>query len=643
MRLTLFLTLVVALVLAGLLGLERRLPGLVREQLVEFGYDDLLTFEGLELPAPERIVVRGAGLRDLRTGELTAWVERLELELDDGLAEGRAPELLAIRGYGGRALLRQDATGSEMTFVTALVELIDRIIAEFEDDPAAPAEPADDDEATLPPMVFEDLLVTVHAPGQPLTRLSGVRTTIVENTDTTDVVVDPPGPGELRMAFDMSGMRSLIVDDMQADPALIHIIPEVGPFLSELLQPTGRVDVTVLVDTVVTPEDPDGEIVVSVDGTARNLVVRSPYVPVPMGPMVTRFRYADDELHVEDALVQLPGGSLRASLTGPLTGLRATFAVREAEFRRWMVDLVPGLRDVELLQLYDGGAFDLDLELDGIDLEGDGIPRVRGRGGFHVRHAEILTPGVPLELEDVVGRFQIDDVELIIPVVSARVAGGNMTAEGVLLLDALTYDTTVRVEDVDVGPLHPSLHAGCTCEHTIRGWLQGEATLYGVLDGVSLPRLFGQASIRAADLWDTPLVEAILLALPDDVDGPRDRQRVQASFTYEDELVTLDSIRIESEVFTLTAEDATIDADRNISMDASVFQVPFGIVGKAVQLLADQLLLRVEIRGDLDAPRVTPVPLPVVTGPIRSLVRGIADLFSSDAEGPVDPGAGPDG
>jgi len=623
-RTTLFLALLAAAALAGLLAVEQRLPDLVRRQLQTHGYDDLLAFESLELPSPERVVVRGASLRDLVTGEPTAWLDHLEIRLDGGLAEGRAPELLAIEGRAGRCLLRQGPAGEEMTFVRVLIALIERILEQL----GGPDRPHDPDRR-LPPMTFTDLDVAVHAPGWPVTRLSGVRATVRDDGEATRVVVDPPDQGELRMAFDRTGMRSLHIDGLRADPALIHVIPYVGPYLAEGLQPEGRVDVTVLVDRVPTPDDPDGEVVVDVDGSATDLVLRSPWVPVPLGPMVTRFRYAHDELHVDDAIVQLPGGSLRASIGGPLTDLDVRLSVHEAEFRRWMIELVPGLRDVDLLRIHDGGAFDLDLTLEGFDVEGEAKPRVRGQGGFHVRRTDVLTPGAPLELRDVVGRFEIDDVELIIPRLSARVAGGNVTGEGTLLLDALTYDTTLRVEDVDVARLHPTLHGGRT-PHALAGWLQGEATLFGVLDGESLPNAFGQASVRAADLWDTPLIEALLLALPDDIEESRGRQRVEASFSTGAERVNLDSIRIASEVFTLTAEGAWIGFDGRLFLNGSVFQVPFGFVGRAVQLLADQLLLKVEVRGSLDDPRVTPVPLPVVTGPIRSLFRAVGGLFSDD-------------
>lgn len=613
MRVLLVLAVLLLAVLGAFLAVDRRADELLREGLSRFGFDDLVAVDAVRLdPAGRRVVVHGARLRDPVGGRIVAQIDEVVVEFPTGWTADDLPIPTALRGRGGQAVVRWDEAGEELTVVTAIVELVHRVLALIPED--APSRP-------LLPMTFDDLDVVVYAPNHPLERLSGVSVSIHDGGPDVQVAIQPgPGQGEVDLVFGPDGFSALAARSMRVSPTLMGIVPAVGWFLADGLGPRGLLDVEVAYDGALT-----------VQGHVREASFVSPHVPFTLGPADASFRVIDERLLVDDAEVGFDGGSVRVSMVGPIDDLDVRLDVRHARFREDFLRLVPAYGRIERLKCHDGGSFELGLSLRANLTDPDAPLTIDGQGGFHIGLVDLTLAGpVPLRFTDVVGRFRVTEKGLELPDVSARLARGSVRGSGQLDVRSGAYDVHVGAQDLDVARLHAPFHEGCLCEHTVSGWMQGDAELSGVIGEDRLPVGRGQVAVRAGDLWESPLIEAVLLALPDQDEVPRDSQSVQLEFFMGEQRLEIERVRIASDLLTLAADGGSVDRDGNIRLRLRVFQLPFGAVGRVVEFITQQLLLEVQVEGTLTSPVVTPLPVPVVTGPIRSFVNGVIGFFSPD-------------
>ncbi|MCB9898827.1 MAG: hypothetical protein H6825_12555, partial [Planctomycetes bacterium] len=414
MRILLLVVACVVLLLVGaLLAVDRHAPELVREGLVRLGFDDLVAFDEVHAdPLDDRVVVRGGRLIDPSGGQIVAQVDTLTVDLPPGWREGELPMPVALHGRGGRAVLRWDAAGEQLTVVDVLVDLVERILAML---------PPGDEHHPLLPMTFDDLDLVVHAPNHPLERLSGVSVSIRERNAVVIVLIQPgPGQGEVELAFDHDGFRRFEAHGMRATPTLLGIVPEVGWFLADGLAPHGVVDVE------VTHTD---ELLVR--GRVHDASFASPYVPFPLGPADASFEVVGDRLRVDEAAVGFEGGSVRVSMLGPIDDLDVRLDVAHAAFREELLGLVPAYARIERIRCHDGGTFELGLSLHADLTDPEAPLSIDGQGGFHIEAVDVTAMSEqPLHLTDVVGRFRVDDEGLVLPDVSARLARGSVRGSG---------------------------------------------------------------------------------------------------------------------------------------------------------------------------------------------------------------------
>ncbi|GJM21215.1 MAG: hypothetical protein DHS20C15_11300 [Planctomycetota bacterium] len=623
-RLAVLFALLALLLSAGYLAVDRQLTQLVRDELQTTALHELLDFGSLHIEPFEYAVLTEISLHDPVSGERVAHVDELfidlamEWEWDGSTSFG----VTGLRGRGGQALLSWD--GEDLILARAIGALIERIEASLPPgDPDAPPLPT-------PTMTFDDLDVLVHAEGEALDRFPRTNVRVLDNGHNTLLRVQT---GDAARGVRRAGRRSLLIaaggleegeahiefgytggiDRVEArgfpiSPALVRLEPENGEQLGRELAPHGLLDLVVVMGA-------DGLPVVT--GTLRDAQLSIPLLGFDLHPKSIPFAVSGGVGTVDKAEVDFAGGTAIVSLHDRAGALALTLDVRDANFREEFLELLPSYRTTRELRCRDGGRFELQLSM--LFEEGHTLPKVEGRGGFHILDVRFGTELGELHFDSVVGSFEATEDQLIFPEVSGRLASGivagNCTISGALN----DFDLELRVEDVDIGELHREMAANGHAIHNIAGWLQGSLRLRGT---AGVPETFGgdaRFSVRAGSLWDTPLLEAILLALPLKSRQPSGRHSAEASLSLFPDRISVDAMRLVSDLFTLEGT-GSVGWDGHLDLQM-VPAVPLGLLGRLLEAIQRSLLVNLRVEGTLERPRVLAIPFDMVTSPVRSAVR----------------------
>jgi hypothetical protein len=596
-RFSIFIGVLVLSIAGGLLYLDDSAADFLREAFTDYQLDEVLAFERLELESRESLMVSSATLRDPVSNRVVAHVERVELRLDIPWNDGLEPAIVGIYGRGGRVLLRWE--DGDLGLVRAISELVNRLLA-------LPG--LKDSDAPLPELIFEDLELVVHSEGFPLERYPGSSVLIEEVNERIEVTVQAgPQAGELLLAFDEHGLARFESRGLRVSPAVTLLDRQGQDLLRNGISPSGYLD---LIADVASDGSAEGAA-----GILRDAYIDTEYVPFRLGPATVPFRVGDRVLTIEEAMLGFDGGEVMLSVEAREHETRLKIDVDGADFRERFLQLIPGYQNFPEVQCSDGGSFECHLDIQ-IPHDNDDV-RVEGGGGFHIERVDVARVG--LVLEDVVGRFDVDEWHVLsFPEVSARFFDGRVRAAGALDLTDDTYQLTLSVEDVDAGKLHRSVRQFRHMKHEIAGWLQGEIRrMQGTLGVPGSVVADGQASVRAGNFWPSPVFEAILKALT--LDSSDAHQRAEMQFDIRGKQIFVDSLNIESDKLTL-AGSGKVYFDGRLDFELVPITVPLGLVGDLLEAVQRGLLVNLVVTGTLRDPRVIVMPVSVVTNPIRILV-----------------------
>jgi hypothetical protein len=600
-----FLVAVLALVLAGAYQwVNQALAGrYVREQLTALQVNELVDFEGLVTQAPHYAAIQGATLRDPASRRVVAHVERLELELDVPWSDPTATRMTRLHGQGGRVLLRHEHDGLGIVrAISSLLDELTRLLPSSEQD----------ESAQVPILEFDDLELVVFNDGFPLERYPGSHVRITTGVEGVEVLVDagPPG-GQLIMHFGSNGLTGFETRRLRLSPTISWLTEGGRDLLEQGLSAEGLLDLVVSFDDL-------GNATGS-EGTLWEATVETSHVPFVLGPATIPFEESDDVLVVNNAQLGFDGGSVDVSITVGEDDSHLTLDVVNAEFHERILALIPGYEQLEGVSCSGGGSFETHLELSWGDDPED--VRIVGSGGFHIEHAEITPPG--LKFEDVVGGFNVNERTLSIPEASARCYGGGVRLEGSVGFREDDYNLSLAIEDIDVKQLHRDIRQLRRMKHEVGGWLQGNVRARGRVGDPSSTVADGQVSVRAGNLWKTPLLEAVLLAMPLVTRDPDARQSLEAGFEIRGETVLVESLQIRSEVLSLAGR-GTIGFNGRVDANLVPLTMSTGVLGDIVNAVTQGLIMNLVVTGTLRDPRILAMPVSVLSNPIRKLVESLA-------------------
>lgn len=598
MRISLFLGVLSLGLASAALFLNDSLSDLLRKQVVRLDLNHVLGFAHVSVTSKQKVVVLEATLEDPETERVVASIDQLDIGLKIPWASGiPMPEVQSIRGRGGRVLLRYE--DGELGLVRGITALLDGINALM----PTPAEPSVSSGSDLPELYFEDLEVVVYSEGLQLQRYpsTSIRVRELDPQILEVMVATGADGGTLQLLLDDEGLTRLEADGLHVSPAVTSLDPAGQDILMRGFSPTGDLDAVADLSAGV------------VSGTLFNAYIEAEHVPFSLGPATIPFHVDEDNvLRIDEARLGFSGGDVVLSLEAGEHDAVMQIDIDEAEFKEQILHLIPGYQQWEEIDVSDGGSFECHLKLSLTDDMSE--VSAAGDGGFYVGSVDFAKYGI--QLEDVVGRFEVSEQNVLtFPEISARALGGRVRVSGTLgLLDDM-FRMELSLEDLDVAQLHEVLLGTEEPEDDVAGWLQGSIQGSGQLQDPSSYVAKGQASVRAGNFWDTPTFEQILkmLTMSSNVDG---HQRVDAEFTVGEKLVSFDLLEIQSDVLSLSGS-GSIRFNGRIRFELRPAPVRLGMVGKLLDTLKEELLVKLSVRGTLGDPRVSATPLNIVARPFR--------------------------
>jgi hypothetical protein len=615
----------VCLVLAGgWLAADTFATDLIRSELAGRAMSDLLSVGRVSLPTPSRLRVTDADLRDPRTGEIVAHADMIEVHYGLPIVGGRSGVRAdSIRGRGGRVLLARD--GDTIGLVRAIERLIDDIeaFAASTGPGAASGAGGEPEEFTIehvPPIEFHDITAVLRVPGLPLETLHGCSMHLDRVDGLWRLLIESgTSAGTVLIVFDDDGLLSVRSTAVPVSSVYTLFMPEGGDLLARELRPEGLLDLVV---------ERRGEDDYSAHGVLEGATLHPPRVPFPLERVSLPFEYANERFRLEDARLGFDGGELRTTVEHQPSGMVIALDVVDARFRADYLDLFRQSRDLPWLRAEDGGNIELHLRIE----EGD-TTRVRGWGGVLVERLWIGPTQV--EIEDVVGSFDIRDSEVVLRETSGVCAGGLVRVRG--RTDARTgaMEFDASVFDVDLAQVRRALAPPESLDGEVTGWLQGEVHYEGVLDDPTAARGAGQLSVRGGNLWNVKVLNAILTSLGRGRPAPSERHRLELRFEIRGENYRVDALRLESSFLSLLGE-GRVRRHNELDIEITPISVPIGPLGDLLEYVERQIV-KVEVRGTLEEPEVVVIPIKVVTQPVVGFWSWLTGLFSSAPE-PAPPG-----
>ncbi len=582
---------------------------LLRAELEQLEANRLLSFDEAGLELPDLARVTGITLRHPETREPVAYVEELDVEF--GLAQDGAGWQLvprSVRGRGVRVVLSRD-DGAPMS---GLLRAITELVASVGGGPAGGGH--------RPSCEMRDVEIAIRHPGLPLQVLSDC-TLWVLCPDVGPIRIELGlGSGGLAMLdlADDGGLREVTLRDLPVLPTTLAMI---SPALEEFghdLGPSGMLDIDLSLE--------DGQLVHAM-GRLEQATLRLSGTPFPLEDADVPFRYVDGRWIVEQVHVRVAGGTMTGTLEYGENGFTATGDLRDAEFRREFLDLLPEGMDVAWLEVEDGGTVDLRLAYE--ERPGELHPLVIGRGGLHAERMRIGE--ARLLVEDTVARFSIGDGVLEVEEASGRLLSGVVSLVGSFDLIDLDYDFRAACADVDLSRLDEmeGMESSARFATDIGGWLQGDLQLRGRFGDIARNEGSGQFAVRAANLWRLGLFDALAVALRPGQVQPTERQRLTCRYRVARHRMHVEMARLESSFLPLVSNKGKVSfRPDGIELDIEIvpIDVPFGPIGDLLKYIQKQLI-RVQVEGPLAAPSVRVIAVKAVTKPVGNFFDWFSGLF----------------
>jgi hypothetical protein len=592
-----------------------------RAELSERAMADVLSVGRVSLPAPNRLRVHDADLRDPHTGEIVAHADTIDVHFALPIVGGsRGLRVDSIRGRGGRALLSRD--GDTLGLVRAIERLIDDIDAFTA--PSAPGEggaeaahgaAADGGSEHVPPIEFHDITAVLRVPGLPLETMRGCTMHLDYVDEQWRVLIGAgTGGGSVLLLFDDDGLLRVGASGVPVSSAHTLFMPEDGDLLARELRPEGLLDLTV---------ERRGTDDYAAHGVLEQATLHPPRVPFPLERVSLPFEYAGERLHLKDARLGFDGGELRMSVEHDPGGMIIALDVVDARFRADYLELFPQTRGLPWLRAEDGGNIELHLRIE----QGEKV-RVRGWGGVLVER--VWVGETQVEVEDVVGSFDVRDSEIMLRETSGVCAGGLVRVRG--RTDAITGEVEfdASVFDVDLAQVRRALAPPESLDGDLTGWVQGELHYEGRIGDPDAGRGAGQLSVRGGNLWNVKVLNAILTSLGRGRPEPSERHRLELRFTVRGDPYRIEALRLASAVLSLLGE-GRIRRHNELDIEITPISVPIGPLGDLLEYVERQIV-KVEVRGTLEDPRVNVIPIKSVTRPVGSVWSWLTGLFSSGPE-----------
>lgn len=598
---------------------DRYAETLVRNDLRERGMDRYLEIADIRLPSPGVIRISDASLRDPTTGEVVAHVDDVEIHLEFGDHGGWgliAPTL--IRGRGARVVLSAD--DDYLGLVRLCKELADLHLAWVE-------KQTDYVDVRLPPIEVRDVEIVLRSAGKPLETLPGCTIWVNDMDLGSQIIVENGSRGGIvTLWFGPGGLRHLQVTGFAVSPAYAFFLPGKSGQLVDEFQPRGILDFELR-------RGLDDELEAS--GVLRDAVLHPPRMPFPLERVNLPFEYKDNRFSITNARIGFEGGEVEANIEHTPESLTVSLDVVNARFRKDFLQLFPKASQLTWIRCEDGGNVELHLVFEQrSDTEGISV---RGWGG--VLMDRVWLGPTLVEVEDLVGSFDIRDNEVIFRETSGACASGVIRMRGVLDIETGELEFSASVYDVElsrvpraIGIENPDWRRG----QGVSGWLQGELQYRGRAGAPEEGRGEGQLSIRGGNLWKVPVLSAVLTGLGLERPGPSEKHRLSMRFRILGESYRIDEARLVSSYLSLVG-NGRVRANGQIKLDIIPLSVPLGPLGKLWEYVQRQIV-RITLEGTLSDPVVKVRPLKVVTGPIGSFFGWIGSWFSSDEE-PTTPDA----
>jgi hypothetical protein len=144
--------------------------------------------------------------------------------------------------------------------------------------------------------------------------------------------------------------------------------------------------------------------------------------------------------------------------------------------------------------------------------------------------------------------------------------------------------------------------------------------------------------VRGGYLWGMKTFSAIVEALGLKRPGAGESHRLEVSFGIEGDKLDIEELRLTSEFLSLYGK-GRVKHMRDLDIDITPVRVPLGPLGDVLEYVEAQLI-KVEVKGTLGDPKVSVIPIKVVTQPVGAFWGWLSGLFGSD-EPEVNPSAEP--
>jgi hypothetical protein len=594
------------------------------------------------LPSPDTVLLQDATLRDEVTGEIVGRVERVELRLAlpdlSGLASVRP---LMLSGRGGSVLLSND--GDTLVFARAIEQLLDHIREAIEErrgpEPEPERERAPGERPFLPPMEFRDIELTLRSPGLPDHVIPGCDAFLeLRPDDTFAVDIDVGGDGgHVLLEFGEGGLHRVHTRQLAVSPVMALFVPQARELLAEHVVPEGLLDLEARDFFEHHPR---------ASGVLRHGTLRPPKVPFPLTEVTLPFELKDGHASVANASLAFDGGTAVASFDYGPDLLTWDLDVVDGDFRRDYLALLPEHLDLSWVSPDDGGNLELHLHVETPQGEGaeDKSSVLRGSGGILVRRLHLGPSHV--EVEDMVSRFELRDKVLVFHEASGRCASGVVSVKGSVDVSTGDVDGRAQLFDVDIARVRRALDmddgakgiAAITGRTEgvapLTGWLQGDVSYQGRIGDPRQATGRGQFSVRGGNLWRIPVLDAVLDALRLANPGSEERHRLTVVFDVVGRRYDIHVFKLESPFLSLVG-DGKLNRDGTLEIDIVPIKVPLGYVGDLIEYIQSQVV-RLELRGTLQDPKVSVVPVRAITKPVGRFWDWLGGLFSSKPE-PVAP------
>jgi hypothetical protein len=243
-----------------------------------------------------------------------------------------------------------------------------------------------------------------------------------------------------------------------------------------------------------------------------------------------------------------------------------------------------------------------------------------------------------IPFEHVHGDVHVDEKQSEVHNVRATLAGGDVTLKGTIETPKPhTYAFETTVQKVNLEQLAPILLETEKEKNKLRGNVFGRATIKGSgriddKSALDLMTVDGEAESHEADLWRGNVVGGVV----DQVKVSKESLSTSEAaviFSIKDRVVHLKSAAINSGVLGLQGT-GTVSFDKQLDLDIVAaplgdwkmnlkkLKIPIvsdvtaeiaGAVQKLLNAATSQLIYQFHVTGDTHQPKITPVPVPVLT------------------------------